>query len=173
MDNAYPEGLHNIIVDVFDVVLKYGNLLPPYTLSQLKPSLFLKVGAMFRSSDSFPAVSWPLTFDQVHNFSTITLLFTPRVHWYQANPLANYLHSKRTCKKICGGPLRMRLMHLIVRSISNFDIIYRCSNTATVSSRISFTTMGPSWSSVSIELLSTVRQSTSDGSNNCNIVIIQ
>ena len=57
MENAYPEGIHNIIVHIFDVVLKDRPVLPPYTLSQLKPSLFLKVGAMFRSSDSFPAVS--------------------------------------------------------------------------------------------------------------------
>ena len=51
LGNAYPEGLHSIIVDVIDVVLKYVPVLPPHAIYQLKLQLFLKVGATFRSAD--------------------------------------------------------------------------------------------------------------------------
>ena len=51
MENAYPEGIHNIIVHIFDVVLKDRPVLPPYTLSQLKPQILIKVGATIHSTD--------------------------------------------------------------------------------------------------------------------------
>ena len=35
LDNAFPEGLHNIIVDIFNVVLKYVPVLPPHALFRL------------------------------------------------------------------------------------------------------------------------------------------
>ena len=51
LDNTYPEGLHNIIVHIFDVVLKYGLVLPPNSISILKPELLLKVCAKLCSTD--------------------------------------------------------------------------------------------------------------------------
>ena len=36
MDNEYPEGLHNIIVIIFDMVLKDVPVITPHTLSQLE-----------------------------------------------------------------------------------------------------------------------------------------
>ena len=51
LENVYPGVLCNIIVDIFDVVLKYLPVLIPYDISQLKQKLFIKVGATFRSTD--------------------------------------------------------------------------------------------------------------------------
>ena len=46
-ENSNSEGFHNIIVNVFDVILEYALILPLYALSQLKPNLLIKVDALF------------------------------------------------------------------------------------------------------------------------------
>ena len=51
METSYPEVFHNIIVDIFDVVLKDGPVLPPHALSQIKPQLYLGFGTALRSCD--------------------------------------------------------------------------------------------------------------------------
>ena len=51
LENAYPGGLKNIILDVLVMVVKYLMVLPPHDISQLKPQLFIKVGATLLSAD--------------------------------------------------------------------------------------------------------------------------
>ena len=41
MCNAYPKGLHNIMLGVPDMVLKYGMMLPSHDLAHIKPQLLL------------------------------------------------------------------------------------------------------------------------------------
>ena len=44
LENACPKGLHNIIVDIFYVVLKYRMMmLPPHYFSRIKSQLLLEV----------------------------------------------------------------------------------------------------------------------------------
>ena len=43
LDNEYPKGIHNIIVHIIDMVLKYGTMIFPHDIAQLKPQLLLKV----------------------------------------------------------------------------------------------------------------------------------
>ena len=49
-ENSYSEGLYNNIVYIFDVVLKYGPVLTPRSLYQLKTQLIIKVDAIFWST---------------------------------------------------------------------------------------------------------------------------
>ena len=51
LENSDNERLHNIIVDVFDVVLEGLPVFPPHDISQIEPQLLLKVGAPFQSAD--------------------------------------------------------------------------------------------------------------------------
>ena len=51
LENAHPEVLHNIIVHIFNMVLKYGPVIPLHHLAQLKPKLFLGFGVALRSRD--------------------------------------------------------------------------------------------------------------------------
>ena len=45
LENYDSEGFHNIIVNIFDMVLEYAPMFLPHALPQLKPNLFLKVNA--------------------------------------------------------------------------------------------------------------------------------
>ena len=47
--NFYAEGLHNIIVDVLQIVLVDSPVLSPHSFPQLKPYLPLKVVALIHS----------------------------------------------------------------------------------------------------------------------------
>ena len=51
LENAYPKGLKDSIVDLLDMILKYGLVFFPHNLSQLETQLLLKVGATFRYAD--------------------------------------------------------------------------------------------------------------------------
>ena len=50
LDHSYPKGIHNIILGVFDMVLKDGPVIPPHVFPQLKPQPFLEVGKLLFSS---------------------------------------------------------------------------------------------------------------------------
>ena len=54
LENAHPEVLHNIIVHIFNMVLKYGPVITPHALYKLKPQLIIKLGATIRSADGLP-----------------------------------------------------------------------------------------------------------------------
>ena len=43
LEDTYNIGLHIVIVDIFDVVLKYRRMFPPHVIYQLKSYIFLKV----------------------------------------------------------------------------------------------------------------------------------
>ena len=49
-DNYDSEGFHNIIVNLFDVILKFATMLPPHALSQLEPNILLVVDALVQSN---------------------------------------------------------------------------------------------------------------------------
>ena len=51
LGNAYPKGLQNIIVNIFDVVLKYGTMFPPHALAHIKPHIFFEFGAALHSCE--------------------------------------------------------------------------------------------------------------------------
>ena len=82
MDNSYPEGLQNTIVDIFDMVLKDGPVLPPHALSQLEPQLFLKIGAKLCSTNGVPVCAVPVYLipsTELFHGNTISRLEGPRV----------------------------------------------------------------------------------------------
>ena len=45
MEYYNPEMLHNIIANIFYMVLQGALMLPPHNLTQLEPQLFIKVAA--------------------------------------------------------------------------------------------------------------------------------
>ena len=48
-DNYDTEWLHNVIANIFEVVLKYTLVLPPHSLYQLEPKLIIEVSALVQS----------------------------------------------------------------------------------------------------------------------------
>ena len=59
-ENYDTEGLHNIIVNVFEVVLEYSTALPPHALSQLEPNILLRVDTLVQSQIGIPVVVKPI-----------------------------------------------------------------------------------------------------------------
>ena len=51
IENADPEWLQNIIVDIFHMFLEGVPMIPLHALSQLEPQLLLEVGAILQSSE--------------------------------------------------------------------------------------------------------------------------
>ena len=52
--NTYPIGIHNIIVDVFDLVLKYGKIFSLHAIYHIKQQLFIKPLAPICNTDGTP-----------------------------------------------------------------------------------------------------------------------
>ena len=50
-DNEYPEGIHNTIVGIFEVVLKDEPVLFPYALAQIKLQIFIEFGTVIHYRD--------------------------------------------------------------------------------------------------------------------------
>ena len=48
-DNYYTEGIHNIIVNVLQMILVDAILLSPHAFPQLKPNIPLEVNALINS----------------------------------------------------------------------------------------------------------------------------
>ena len=46
VENSDTKWLHNVITNIFEVVLKDALVLPPHNLSQIEPNIFLKVDAL-------------------------------------------------------------------------------------------------------------------------------
>ena len=42
LENSNSEEFHNIIVNIFDLILEYTSVFLPHALTQLEPNLFLK-----------------------------------------------------------------------------------------------------------------------------------
>ena len=55
LENDDSEGIHNIIVDILDMIMDIWPVFPPHALCQLEPQLLQKVGAPLQSADG---VSW-------------------------------------------------------------------------------------------------------------------
>ena len=49
LENEDPERFHNVIVNIFDIVLKGAPMIPPHDLAQIELNIFLKVAAHIRS----------------------------------------------------------------------------------------------------------------------------
>ena len=45
LDNSNHESFHNLIVNIFDVVMESALFLPSYALAKLVPNIFLRVYA--------------------------------------------------------------------------------------------------------------------------------
>ena len=55
------EGFHNIITNVFEVVLQYFMIIPPYALSQLESKLLIKVDALVHYQVGIPVIIKSIT----------------------------------------------------------------------------------------------------------------
>ena len=60
-ENSDTEWFHNIIVNLFLVVREYTVVLPPNSLSQLKPNILLKLDSLFQSWVGILVVVKPVT----------------------------------------------------------------------------------------------------------------
>ena len=56
VDNSDMEGFHNIIADVFQVVLVDALVIPPNELPQLKPNLLLKFNKFIKYKVGIPVL---------------------------------------------------------------------------------------------------------------------
>ena len=54
MEYDYHKGIHNLILNGFDMVLKCGPVIPQHAFPQTKPKLLLEVIAAFRPTDWIP-----------------------------------------------------------------------------------------------------------------------
>ena len=54
LEYANPKGFHNVILNLFHVILKVGMVILTHALPKLEPGLLLKVIADFRSTDRVP-----------------------------------------------------------------------------------------------------------------------
>ena len=60
IDNYDLEGFHNIIVNVFDVILEYNKMIPLHVIYQIEPKLLLKVYARFQYQVGLPVIINPI-----------------------------------------------------------------------------------------------------------------
>ena len=60
-DNSEKEFLHNIIMNVFQVVLVDALMISPHALPQLEPNLLLEVDAFIKSQLGTPFISNTVT----------------------------------------------------------------------------------------------------------------
>ena len=59
-ENYDLEGFHNIIVNVFKVILEYAPMLPPHTLFQLQPKILLKVDELVQPQVGITVIFKPI-----------------------------------------------------------------------------------------------------------------
>ena len=60
MGNSDTEGFHNIIANIFEVVLEYATMLPLHAIYQLKPNILIEVEALVQSQVCIPVVVNPV-----------------------------------------------------------------------------------------------------------------
>ena len=61
MENSDTEGFHNIIANLFEVVLEFATIIPPHEIYQLEPNLLLEVNALVQSHLVIPVVVKPVS----------------------------------------------------------------------------------------------------------------
>ena len=143
-DSYDTEGLHNIIVNVFEVVLEYSTALPPHALSQLEPNILLKVDALFHSEVGIPVVSKSITLIPSLEVSVNISFKSPRVHLSPVISFTDWLHSNRTVLYLLRADiLSMVCVYKTLWSTFIVEVISRRSKTLLVRLRIVLTTMGP------------------------------
>ena len=54
LENSDSEGFHNIVVNIFDVILEDAPIYPPHALLELEPNIFLKVKAYVHTQVHIP-----------------------------------------------------------------------------------------------------------------------
>ena len=62
LENYDPESFHNVIANIFELVLKDVPVLHPLSLYQLEPNILLVVDSCFQSQFSIPFIIKSVTF---------------------------------------------------------------------------------------------------------------
>ena len=85
-ENSDTEWFHNIIVNVFQVVLLEASVIPPHALTQLEPNFLLETNTFIKSQVGIPVIS-----------NTVTLHPSPEVvHGYLLHHAKGPLISARS-----------------------------------------------------------------------------
>ena len=89
MDNAYPKGILDIVVNILHMVLEGSPLIYPHSFSRVKPKLyFSKSLQLSYPLIGSPSESNPYCLSQTQIFPTMMSIAFPKVHWFQLNPLS-------------------------------------------------------------------------------------
>ena len=144
LENSYSERFHNFIVNIFDVALVHAPMPLPNNLPQIEPNIFLKVDTSVASQLHILEPSFASVFSQFHNYAMKKYFVGPSLHWSPNSHFADSLHSAKIILYLLrSDTLRMYCMYERLWSTPIGEVIYRCSNTPTVRSRITRTTAGP------------------------------
>ena len=101
-ENYKPKRFHNIIVNVFDLILYYTLILLPRALFQLEPKLLLGVDALVQSQVGIPVIVKTILLS-----SMVRSLILLKVHLSPASSFSDSLHSFRNALYILiYAPLR-------------------------------------------------------------------
>ena len=77
VDNYDMEWIHNVIANIFEMVLKGDLVFPPHRIYQLRPKIFIKFNKLFYSKVFIPVIA-----------NTKTLILSPEVVCRQPFKLA-------------------------------------------------------------------------------------
>ena len=112
---------------------------------QVKPQLFIKVFTEILLMNQVSVRVQPILIIPNLKYSMLEYLALKKVHWFLAKSFTISLKSINDAQCFfIAGLVRIISVYLALLSISNLDVISRCSNTPTVIYNIAMTTAGTS-----------------------------
>ena len=114
LEYDFPEGLNDIVVDIFHMVMEVAPLFFLHALPQFKPKLLLEILAAFFPNHWIPVSAQPVCLGPNPKVPNADILCTPTSPLIFGKSLAfSFQASNGAIYLFSSGPIRVRSLYLI------------------------------------------------------------